>query len=236
MDAPDRAIGGGSGHAGGVPALYLQTFMGSGCDESMNVLAGELEVVVSTLRACFRGARVPEPVVEAGADPSPDHVAAAVLVPLVVREGSISVLFTRRSEHLHHHPGQICFPGGRIEASDASPTMAAIRETEEEVGLGADRLEVLGRLPEYFSRTGFRVTPVVALVHPPFELTLDSFEVAESFEVPFGFLMDESNHVQIETEHQGRPRRVYAMPYGDRNIWGTTAAILVSLHRFLRQE
>lgn len=202
----------------------------------MNEVAEELDGVLSTLRACFRGARVLEPVVEVGADPSPDHVAAAVLVPLVVREKSVSVLFTRRSEHLHHHPGQICFPGGRIEADDASPTMAAIRETEEEVGLGADRLEILGRLPEYFSRTGFRVTPVVALVHPPFELTLDPFEVAESFEVPFGFLMDESNHLQIDTEFQGRPRRVVSMPYGGHDIWGTTAAILVSLHRFLRQE
>lgn len=201
----------------------------------MSNLADEVDPVVSRLRSCFR--RVPEleAVVESGAAPSASHIAAAVLVPLVVREEGLSVLMTRRSEHLHHHPGQICFPGGRIEQSDESPTMAAIRETEEEVGLAVDRLEVLGHLPEYFSRTGFRVTPVVALVHPPFELTLDAFEVAESFEVPFDFLMDESNHVQMDTEYQGRPRRVYAMPYGDRNIWGTTAAILVSLHRKLCQ-
>lgn len=201
----------------------------------MKVLAGELEDVVAALRGCFRGGRVPEPVVEAGAYPSPDHVAAAVLVPLVVRDEGVSVLFTRRAEHLNHHPGQICFPGGRIEAGDASPTMAAIRETEEEIGLRADRLEILGALPEYFSRTGFRVTPVVALVHPPFELQLDAFEVAEHFEVPFDFLMDERNHLQMDTEYQGRPRRVYAMPWEDRNIWGTTAAILVSLHRFLHR-
>lgn len=201
----------------------------------MSNLADELGPVLDCLRACFRRAEEVEAVIEAGAVPSASHIAAAVLVPLVVREDGLSVLMTRRSEHLHHHPGQICFPGGRIEKSDESPTMAAIRETEEEVGLGADRLEVLGHLPEYFSRTGFRVTPVVALVHPPFELTLDAFEVAESFEVPFDFLMDESNHVQMDTEYQGRPRRVYAMPYGDRNIWGTTAAILVSLHRMLRQ-
>ncbi len=201
----------------------------------MSMISTETDDVICTLRGCFRGARVPEPVYEAGVDPSPDHRAAAVLVPLVVRERGLSVLLTRRAEHLHHHPGQICFPGGRIEASDASPTMAAIRETEEEVGLRADRLEILGALPEYFSRTGFRVTPVVALVHPPFELQLDAFEVAESFEVPFDFLMDPANHRQTDTEYQGRPRRVFSMPYGDRDIWGTTAAILVSLHRFLQR-
>jgi 8-oxo-dGTP pyrophosphatase MutT (NUDIX family) len=173
-----------------------------------------------------------------GADPESEHVSqdaikAAVLVPLIVRDEGLSVLLTRRAEHLHHHPGQICFPGGRIEAFDESPAMAAIRETEEEVGLTSDRLEVLGALPEYFSRTGFRVTPVVALVHTPFELRLDAFEVAESFEVPFSFLMDPANHLRIDTEYQGRPRRVYSMPWGERNIWGTTAAILVSLHRCL---
>lgn len=166
---------------------------------------------------------------------SPSSVAAAVLIPLVVRDEGLSVLLTRRAEHLKHHPGQICFPGGRIEESDESPVMAAMRETEEEVGLPADRLEVLGALPEYFSRTGFRVTPVVALVHPPFELQLDALEVAESFEVPFSFLMDSSNHLLLDTEYQGQPRRVYSMPYEGRNIWGTTAAILVSLQRFLHQ-
>lgn len=173
-----------------------------------------------------------------GVDPAselvtPESVAAAVLVPLVLREPGLSVLLTQRAAHLNHHPGQICFPGGRIECSDASPVMAALRETEEEVGLGRERIELLGTLPEYFSRTGFRVTPVVGLVHPPFELQLDACEVADSFEVPFDFLMDPENHLQIDTEFQGHPRRVYSMPYGERHIWGTTAAILVSLHRFL---
>lgn len=201
----------------------------------MSNIADEVGQVISKLRGGFRRSYVAESICELGVEPSSSHIAAAVLVPLIVRDEGLSVLLTLRSNHLHHHPGQICFPGGRIEASDASPTMAAIRETEEEVGLGADRLEILGRLPEYFSRTGFRVVPVVALVHPPFELRLDPAEVAESFEVPFGFLMDESNHRQVDTEFQGRPRRVVSMPYGERNIWGTTAAILVSLHRFLRE-
>lgn len=201
----------------------------------MNAAVGELHDVVKRVRERFRVGPPGASIVESGAPPAERHVSAAVLVPLVVREEEVSVLLTRRSEHLHHHPGQICFPGGRIEASDASPTMAAIREAEEEVGLRADRLEILGALPEYFSRTGFRVTPVVALVHPPFELQLDAFEVAESFEVPFGFLMDPANHRQTDTEYQGRPRRVYSMPYGERDIWGTTAAILVSLHRFLHR-
>ena len=189
---------------------------------------------VAGLRRAFHGSSALSAVREEGAA-TEGLRPAAVLVPLVVRDEGVSVLFTRRAEHLHHHPGQICFPGGRIEAEDPSPAMAAIRETEEEIGLAADRLEILGALPEYFSRTGFRVTPVVALVHPPFELQLDAFEVAESFEVPFSFLMDVTNHRTLDTEYQGRPRRVYSMPYGERDIWGTTAAILVSLHRFLQQ-
>lgn len=163
-------------------------------------------------------------------------VAAAVLIPLIARGDAVSVLFTRRSDHLHHHPGQISFPGGRIEAFDASPTAAALRETEEEVGLDPERVELLGVLPEYFNSTGFRVTPVVGLVHPPFELSLHEFEVAESFEVPLSFLMDRSNHQRLNMERGGVQREVYAVPYGERFIWGTTAAMLVSLYRFLAGE
>lgn len=158
---------------------------------------------------------------------------AAVLVPLVPRDGELTVLLTRRTDHLHHHPGQISFPGGRVEETDVSPVMTALRETEEEIGLDPDRVELLGELPEYCTGTGFRVTPVVGLVHPPFELKLDDFEVAEAFEVPLAHFLDPVNHQRHRMEYQGRMREYYAMPYGDYFIWGATAGILVSLYRFL---
>jgi 8-oxo-dGTP pyrophosphatase MutT (NUDIX family) len=158
---------------------------------------------------------------------------AAVLVPVVSRPDRLSVLLTRRTDHLHHHPGQISFPGGRVEASDVSPVMTALRETEEEIGLDPDRVELLGELPEYLTGTGFRVTPVVGLVHPPFELTLDAFEVAEAFEVPLAHFLDPANHQRHQMEYQGRLREYHAMPYGDYFVWGATAGILLSLYRFL---
>lgn len=158
---------------------------------------------------------------------------AAVLVPVVVRPDALSVLLTRRTEHLHHHPGQISFPGGREEADDLSPEMTALRETREEIGLGDQSIELLGRLPLYRTGTGFEVTPVVGLVHPPFALTLDSFEVAEAFEVPLDFVLDPANLKLHEREFEGRMRRFFAMPYGSYYIWGATAGMLVSLARFL---
>ncbi|WP_343036098.1 CoA pyrophosphatase [Aromatoleum toluvorans] len=158
---------------------------------------------------------------------------AAVLVPVVAREQALTVLLTRRTDHLHHHPGQISFPGGRVEATDVSPVMTALRETEEEIGLEPDHIELLGELPEYRTGTGFRITPVVGLVHPPFDLTLDSFEVAEAFEVPLSHFLDPGRHQKHRMEYQGRMREYYAMPYGDYFIWGATAGILVSLYRFL---
>lgn len=159
---------------------------------------------------------------------------AAVLVPLVLHPQGINVLLTRRTDHLHHHPGQISFPGGRVEAGDASRVMTALRETEEEIGLGPEQVELLGHLPEYLTGTGFCVTPVIGLVHPPFELQLDTFEVAEVFEVPLDFLMNPDNHKIHSMEYQGRMREYHAMPYGDYYIWGATAGILVSLYGSLR--
>jgi 8-oxo-dGTP pyrophosphatase MutT (NUDIX family) len=161
---------------------------------------------------------------------------AAVLVPVVLRPAELSVLLTRRTDHLHHHPGQISFPGGRVEAHDVSPVMTALRETEEEIGLDPERVELLGELPDYCTGTGFRVTPVVGLVHPPFELKLDAFEVAEAFEVPLSFLLDPANHQRHRMEYQGRMREYYAMPYGNYFIWGATAGMLVSLYRFLSER
>lgn len=161
---------------------------------------------------------------------------AAVLVPIVAREDGLQVLLTQRTLHLNHHPGQISFPGGRMESSDTGPVMTALRETQEEIGLSSEQVELLGRLPEYRTGTGFAVTPVVGLVRPPLSLTLDAFEVAEVFEVPLGFLLDPLNHRRHRMEYQGRMREYYAMPYGERYIWGATAGMLVSLSRLLHGQ
>jgi 8-oxo-dGTP pyrophosphatase MutT (NUDIX family) len=163
-------------------------------------------------------------------------VPAAVLMPIVVRESGPTLLFTQRTAHLTDHGGQVSFPGGRVEPTDISAIETALRETEEEVGLDRRHVEVIGILPDYFTGTGFRVTPVVALVHPPFDLNADPFEVAEIFEVPFAFLMDGMNHQRRTAEFpNGVGRRTfYAMPYDRFFIWGATAGMLRNLFHFLR--
>ncbi len=188
------------------------------------------------LRRQFTEARPIEPVHEDGSPPVTNLRPAAVLVPVVARAEALTVLLTRRTDHLHHHPGQISFPGGRVEETDVSAVMTALRETEEEIGLDPDCVELLGELPEYRTGTGFRITPVVGLVHPPFDLRLDSFEVAEAFEVPLAHFLDPARHQKHRAEYQGRMREYYAMPYGEYFIWGATAGILVSLYRFLGER
>ena len=158
---------------------------------------------------------------------------AAVLVPVVRRNGELTVLFTKRAAHLHDHAGQISFPGGRSEPGDASPRETALRETAEEIGLPPGRVEVLGHLTDYMTVTGYRVTPVVGLVVPPFELALDDFEVAEVFEVPLAFLLDPANHQRNLLLHDGRERHYYAMPYGPYYIWGATAGMLMNFYAYL---
>jgi 8-oxo-dGTP pyrophosphatase MutT (NUDIX family) len=162
---------------------------------------------------------------------------AAVLVPIIAHPGALSVLFTQRTAHLKAHSGQVSFPGGRAEPGDASPEDTALRESEEEIGLPRDRVEVLARLPEYFTRTGFRVTPVVGLIEPPLQLSPDPGEVESVFEVPLAFLLDTRNHQRHTREFQGTTVGYYAMPYstveGERYIWGATAGMLVSLCRAL---
>lgn len=187
---------------------------------------------VEWLRACFAaGATRDVSVVESGA--AGPLTPAAVLVPIVLRGHEPTVLLTRRTDHLHHHPGQISFPGGRVEAHDESPVDTALRESEEEIGLLREKVELLGCLPQYRTGTGFDVTPVVGLVSPPLELALDAFEVAEAFEVPLSFLLNSENHHLHAVEVRGVSREYYAMPYGDHFIWGATAGMLISLHRFL---
>lgn len=151
---------------------------------------------------------------------------AAVLVPIVKRDKELTVLLTQRTAHLKDHPGQISFPGGRVEDDDPSPLYTALRETEEEIGLDRRHVELLGYLPEYWTGTGFRVTPVVALVHPPFSLRPDSVEVAEVFEVPLAFLLDSSKHRLLSMHYRGAMRHFHAMPYGDYFIWGATAGMI----------
>ena len=158
---------------------------------------------------------------------------AAVLVPVVRREKELTVLFTRRTAHLNDHAGQISFPGGRTEAGDAGAAQTAIREAGEEIGLAAERVDVLGELPQYVTVTGYRVTPVVALVTPPLDLKLDEFEVAEVFEAPLAFLLDPINHQRNYVQFEGRERHYYAIPYRQYYIWGATAGMLMNFYAFL---
>jgi len=158
---------------------------------------------------------------------------ASVLVPIVTHAGGLTVLFTQRTAQLRAHSGQVSFPGGRAEPGDASPESTALRETQEEIGLAPERVEVIARMPEYLTRTGYRVTPVIGLVAPPLGLAPDSREVAEAFEVPLAFLLDSSNHQRETRELAGKQVGFWVMQYGERRIWGATAGMLVNLYRML---
>ena len=159
---------------------------------------------------------------------------AAVLIGLVGRSDGPALLLTQRTDHLRDHAGQICFPGGRIEAGDAGPTAAALREAEEEIGLDPERVGVLGELPTYRTITGFRIHPVVGWVSLPFTPRPDPYEVAEVFEVPLHFVLDPENHRRQSYRRGALTRGYYVLPYQGRFIWGATAGILVNLARVLR--
>jgi 8-oxo-dGTP pyrophosphatase MutT (NUDIX family) len=159
--------------------------------------------------------------------------AAAVLIPVIAHPGDLTVLFTQRTTHLKSHAGQVSFPGGRAEPGDASAEFTALREAEEEIGLPAARVEILARLPDYRTRTGYRVTPVVGLIEPPLELVPDPREVAEVFEVPLAFLLDPRNCQRRTRELQGKEVGYYVFEYEQRVIWGATAGMLVNLYRML---
>ncbi len=158
---------------------------------------------------------------------------AAVLVGLVVRDDAVHVMLTERTPHLRAHAGQIAFPGGKIDPEDENPAATALREAWEEIGLVADRVQVLGYLGAYLARTGYRIVPVVARIDPPFTLTLNPAEVVATFEVPFDHLMLASNHLLKTREWNGASRLFYAIEHGERTIWGITAGILRILYERL---
>lgn len=196
------------------------------------------------VESCFHGRRLVSavpPMPEDVSRHSGDHVLndgmrpllplkpAAVLVPLIVRPDELTVLFTQRTSHLAHHAGQISFPGGHIEPQDDGPADTALRETEEEIGLDRRHVKIIGNLDIYVTRTGFVVTPLVALVTPPFTLRPDPHEVAEIFEVPLPYLINRTNHQRCSAEFEGVTRHFWAVPFGRHFIWGATAGMVVNL-------
>jgi 8-oxo-dGTP pyrophosphatase MutT (NUDIX family) len=161
-------------------------------------------------------------------------VPAAVLLGLVAHPQGPAVILTERTAHLKDHSAEVSFPGGRIEATDADPAQAALREAVEEIGLPPDRVDVLGHLSPYDTISGFRIHPVVGWIDPPVEFRLDPFEVADVFEVPLSFVLDSANHLRDTIEVAGIPRSFYVLPYPGRYIWGATAGILVRFARLLQ--
>lgn len=160
--------------------------------------------------------------------------AAAVLVPLVDHEDGLTVLLTQRASHLKNHGGQISFPGGRIESSDEGPLAAALRETEEEIGLSREHITFAGYLEPHLVLSGYWVTPVVGFVQPGFALHLDRSEVDATFEVPLLHILDAANHQSRERMLGTTRVRVYDIPYGEYRIWGATAGMLMSLYKLLK--
>jgi len=162
--------------------------------------------------------------------PHQPHRLAAVLVPILATESGLRVLLTTRAAHLRDHSGQVAFPGGKIDPGDPSPAHTALREAQEEIGLFPDDVRPLGYLDPYLSATGFLVTPLVGLVEPGSPFAPNPDEVAEIFEVPLDHLMDPSRHLVRMRSWQGRMRLYYAIPFGERLIWGVTAGIVHNLY------
>lgn len=170
-----------------------------------------------------------------GAVPEPGpRTQAAVLVPLVTHPGDLTVLLTQRTQHLADHPGQVAFPGGRIDPEDADDAVhAALREAGEEIGLPADHVTVIGRLDTYLTGTGYEIIPIVGLVRVPYPVQLHADEVADAFEVPLSLVVDLRNYERRSRQANGRIRNFYVLPFPDRYIWGATAGMLVNLAEVL---
>ncbi len=163
-------------------------------------------------------------------------IPAAVLVPLIDRRDGVTVMLTERSQHLPDHPGQISFPGGRIDATDAGPAAAALREAQEEVGLSPQRVNIVSELDVYITRTGFHITPIVGLVRPPIDVQPNPAEVAEVFELPLAYAANPANYEQRARLHEGKRRNFYVLTYEDRIVWGATAGMLVNLAQVLQEK
>ena len=166
--------------------------------------------------------------------PSEPITPAAVLVAVIERAGTSTVLLTRRAERLARHAGQISFPGGRADPGDGTPQKTALREAEEEIGLTQASVQIMGRLDDYLVGTGYRITPVVGFVAAPPPFEADSCEVAEVFEVPLPFVLEPANYRRDKLTVGGVERRFYVLPYGAYHIWGATAAILVNFRDVVR--
>ncbi|CDX52854.1 putative NUDIX hydrolase [Mesorhizobium plurifarium] len=158
---------------------------------------------------------------------------AAVLIPVIDRAEGAMVLFTKRAERLRSHSGQVAFPGGTIDPTDESPEATALRETFEEIGLDREHIEIVGRMPDYVSGSGYRIVPVLSIVRPDFSLTLNADEVDAAFEVPLSFLMDPANHARDSRIWNELEWFFYEMPYGGQRIWGVTAGIIRTLYERL---
>jgi 8-oxo-dGTP pyrophosphatase MutT (NUDIX family) len=169
------------------------------------------------------------PDIKAARIPGVGQRPAAVLCGLVERPAGLHVVLTRRAAHLNHHAGQVAFPGGKVDKFDASPLATALREADEEVGLGADKVEIIGTLDPYQTSTGFRVTPFVGVIDPHWRPFADANEVEEVFETPLDFLMDPANRVRHHHDRWATRSYYYAMPWGDYYIWGATAGMLKGL-------
>ena len=210
-----------------LPAIDAQTLTAEGVRQRFRTLAGFTPEIGG------------DPSVNAENERGSDQTAASVLIPLVQRADGLHVLLTQRSAHLRDHAGQISFPGGRAEAFDVDAVATALRETEEEVGLSREHVEVIGQLPLYTTVTSYVITPVVGLVYPPFTLTLDATEVDEAFEVPLRHLMTPQNHRRHSFTFEGGQRQFLSMPWhplgraDEHFIWGATAAMLRNLYRLL---
>jgi 8-oxo-dGTP pyrophosphatase MutT (NUDIX family) len=198
-----------------------------------------VELDLGSLRRRFASAPPADSIYgDEGARPGRESLTpASVLIPIVARgpagDAGLTVIFTRRAAHLKDHSGQVSFPGGRAAAGDPSPEATALRESREEIGLDVARVELLGRLGDYHTRTGYRITPVVGVVAPPFELTPDANEVDEIFEVPLAYLLDPANRQRQSREWQGELRWFFSIRYGRHTIWGATAGMLVNLAHHL---
>ena len=161
---------------------------------------------------------------------------AAVLVPIISRDDGLQVLLTKRTEHLKNHPGQISFPGGRVDDTDLDAQHTALRETEEEVGLDPSHVEIIGELDQYIVGTGYLVSPIIGLIKPPFKLIRQEDEVAEIFEVPLEFLIEPKNFKRYAREFNGTVHHHFSLTWQSYFIWGATAGMLRNLSERLLNE